>query len=282
MVKYSDQEKRKYCQQVESRQKTHKDVMQETGMSKHQVKRWMEKYYRGDFGNHKQSETVLVIPDLHCPFEHQDALDFLRLVNHRFNPKEVVCLGDEVDFHAMSRWPTDPDGMSPGQELKNAIVHLQPFYAEFPVVKVCISNHTIRPQKLMKEYEIPRAFWPTYETMLNAPDGWNWAKEWVIDDVVYIHGDAGKGGKNGWAANTEIYHKSCVVGHWHSRAGVVYDNEFFNMNTGCLINPKAYAFDYAEKAHKKPNLGCGLVFGGKTAIFVPMHVDDNNRWIGTL
>ena len=229
-----------------------------------------------------KDNIVLAIPDLHCPFHHPDALPFLQYVDYKFSPSKKVCLGDEADFHAASRFPTDPDGMSPGDELQATREALQPFYEAFPEMQVCVSNHTIRPKKMMKELGFPSELWPAYRDMLQAPDGWTWHDEIIIDDVKYIHGDQGKGGKHGWTSNSEVYHMSCVVGHWHSRAGVYYDSEMFNLNAGCLIDDAAYAFQYAKNAHKRANLGCGLVINGEVAHFIPMRTDENNRWIGRL
>ena len=75
-----------------------------------------------------KENIVLAIPDLHCPFQHPDALEFIKHVRDRFHVTEVICLGDEIDAHAFSRWPKDPDGMGPGQELKAAIEALIPWY----------------------------------------------------------------------------------------------------------------------------------------------------------
>ncbi len=227
-------------------------------------------------------KVVLVIPDLHCPFHHPDALAFLQEVERRTNPDEIVNLGDEVDFHAFSRWPKDPDGLSPGGELRAAIEALIPFYVAFPKMRVCVSNHTIRPHKLMKLTGLPAAMLPAYSTMLNAPDGWSWHEHIIIDNVRYMHGDQGKGGLNGWTKNSEVYHQSVVVGHWHSKAGVYYDSAMFNVNAGCLIDPTAYAFDYARHSHKKANLGCAVVTGGRKAAFLPMLLDADGRWVGYL
>ena len=226
--------------------------------------------------------VVLAIPDLHCPFEHLDALDFLKAVQAAYKVTEVICLGDEIDAHAFSRWPKDPDGMGAGQELAAAIEALIPFYVAFPDVQVCVSNHTIRPKKMMKEIGLPARLWPTYETMLNAPDGWSWHEHIIIDNVRYMHGDQGKGGMNGWTKNSGVYHQSTVVGHWHSKAGVYYDSGMFNLNAGCLIDRKSYAFDYAKNSHKGPNLGCGIVIDGKVGHFIPMITDSDDRWVGYL
>lgn len=236
----------------------------------------------GVFCEPAKGSVVLAIPDLHCPFNHPDALDFLLAVRDRIKPDKIICLGDEVDFHAYSKWPKDPDGMGPGQELKAAIESLIPFYVAFPEVQVCVSNHTVRPVKQMKMMGLPQAFFPQYSMMLNAPDGWSWHEHIIIDNVRYMHGDQGKGGMNGWTKNSEVYHQSTVVGHWHSKAGVYYDSSMFNVNAGCLIDEKAYAFEYAKNSHKRPNLGCAVITHGRKAVFLPMLLDENGRWIRSL
>lgn len=227
-------------------------------------------------------DIVLAIPDLHCPFQHPDAFDFLRAVKIKYKPTKIVFLGDEIDACAFSRFPKNPDGHSAGKELEEAKAALIPFYVEFPKALVCVSNHTIRPHKLMREIGIPQVLWPTYSTMLNAPDGWVWKEHHIIDNVRYMHGDQGKGGSMGWTSNTEVYHQSVVVGHWHSKAGVFWDSMMFNVNSGCLIWTPSYAFDYARHSHKKPNLGCTIVTNGVRPDFIPMLVDNNYRWIGKL
>ena len=90
------------------------------------------------------TNVVLVIPDLHCPWEHQDALAFLKAVRAKYQPNIIVNLGDEVDFYGMSRFEHDPDVINPGHELSLAVKHLIPFYREFPDVLICQSNHTHR------------------------------------------------------------------------------------------------------------------------------------------
>ncbi len=226
--------------------------------------------------------VVLAIPDLHCPFEHPDALAFLKAVKERYKPDVVVCLGDEIDAHAFSRYPMDPDGLSAGQELKASIEHLQPFYRLFPNMLVCESNHTVRPWKKMFDNGIPAAFLPTYSTILQSPDGWKWAGYWEIDGVRYMHGDAGKSGQYAHINYMKALKKSVVIGHIHSYAGVNYEGDHFGLNSGCLIDAKAYCFKYAKNMPIAVNLGCSLILRGKQAFFIPMLTNDDGRWIGRL
>lgn len=227
---------------------------------------------------------VLVIPDLHCPFEHRDALKFLKAVRKKFKTTEVVCLGDEVDMAAVSDYTKDPDGLSPGDELKEAVKHLKVFYKEFPKAKVCTSNHTARPYRRAFQFGIPSAFIKSYHDFLQAPIGWTWAESYTLDGVRYEHGE-GYLGRDGALKAANANGRSTVIGHIHSFAGIQYsatpEQLFFGFNSGCLINRHAYAFAYGKHMSAKPILGCGVVIDG-TPHFIPLRLNKKHRWTGKL
>jgi hypothetical protein len=238
---------------------------------------FLERVKRADRG-----ETVLVIPDLHIPFNHIDALDFLKAVKDKYHPTQFVCLGDEIDAASFSRYTPDPDGMTPGQELAKAIEGLVPFYLEFPNMLVCESNHTVRPWKKAFDAGLPASFLPSIAKILNAPDGWQWASRWEIDGVLYIHGDNGKSGQYAAVNYMKSAKQSVVIGHIHSYASVFYEGNDFAMNTGCLIDHTAFCFKYAKNMLTRVNLGCGIVIDGKEAHFIPMRLNPQGRWQGYL
>jgi len=225
---------------------------------------------------------VLAIPDMHHPFCHQDTLEFLKAVRDKFACNKFLCLGDEIDAHAFSRYPKDPDGLTGGQEIQKARECLLPFYLEFPEMLICESNHTVRPWKQAFEAGLPSSFLPSYAMFLNAPDGWKWASRHVIDDVMYIHGDAGKSGFTAHINYMKAFKRSMVIGHIHSYAGVNYEGRHFGMNAGCLIDVEAYCFKYAKHMPISVNLGCGVIKNGNEAHFIPMHHDSHGRWTGKL
>lgn len=225
-------------------------------------------------------EVVLAIPDMHHPFCHPDALAFLKAVRDKYQPTKFVCLGDEIDAHAFSKYPKDPDGLAPGLEITQAREALIPFYREFPEMLVCESNHTVRPWKQAFSAGLPASFLPTYSTFLNAPDGWKWAHSHEIDGVRYIHGE----GRSGFSAHIHFmrgYKQSVVIGHIHSYAAVSYEGSLFAVNSGCLIDANAYCFRYAKHMPIPVNLGCSIIHHGKRAEFIPMHTE-NGRWTGSL
>lgn len=216
---------------------------------------------------------VLVIGDIHAPFNHRYYLDFLNDTYNTWKCDTVVCIGDEVDFHALSKYPQDPNGYGAGDELINAITALRPYYEAFPVVKVVTSNHTARPLKKAFEAGIPTQFLKDYKQFLDAPDGWSWSRQLEIDGVLYHHGEGYSGALGAYKAAMNAM-RSTVIGHIHSHAGVTYiQTEFdrlFALNVGCGVDIEAYAFAYGKNCAFKPTLACGVVLDGKEAYCIPM------------
>jgi len=232
-------------------------------------------------------DTVLVISDLQVPFQHKDAYDFLEEVANAYPITEVVCIGDEIDFHALSDYDPDPDGFSAGHELQRAIDNLAPLYEMFPEVKSCISNHTLRPFRRAYKCGIPKALMRGYQEFMQAPDDWAWRNYWVIDGVRYEHGhELGGGYGKTVTANAPLKNgRSTVFGHFHSYAGIQYvatpEALLFGFNVGCLIDFKSYAFAYAQGTKSRPVLGCGVVDEG-IPTFIPMLLNKKGRWVGRL
>lgn len=218
-------------------------------------------------------DTVLVISDLHAPFQHKHALDFLSDTYKKFKCTKVVCIGDEVDFHIISRHRPEPDAMGAMDEIRAAIKFLKELYCLFPRVQVCNSNHTSRPFKMAKEVGIPSYFIRKTSEFLEAPKGWTWQDELIIDNVLYFHGE-GFSGQSGAINAACIKRMNTVIGHLHSFGGAMYHsngyNTIFGLNVGCLIDVEAYAFRYGKPLKNKPTIGVGIVIEGEQADFIPL------------
>ncbi len=95
-----------------------------------------------------------------------------------------------------------------------------------------------------------------------------------LDNVIYSHGDSGKGGR--WAAlsNATDNFSSWVQGHLHSVAGVNYyanvHKRIFGLSTGCGVDHDALSMYYGKRFNSKPIVGCGIVLDGEHAFFEPM------------
>lgn len=228
---------------------------------------------------------VLVIPDMHCPFQHPDAVEFLAAAKKKYNPDRIVCLGDETDQHALSQHDPDPAGYSVGHEHIAALDALAPIYELFPVVSVCTSNHGERIFKRAYKANIPKTFLKDYAEFMNSPPGWHWEHKFVIDDVVYEHGEGVSGQLGAMKRAISNGFRSTVIGHLHADAGVLWqscgEKQIFAMNAGCLIDPTAYAFAYGKHSARKPMIGIGIVDKGHPT-FVAMQLDKRGRWNGNL
>ncbi len=228
--------------------------------------------------------NAICISDLQIPFEHKDALDFILHVKKTFfrgiDPR-IICMGDEVDQYTLSRYTTSPRAMSPKAEFDEARLRLKNWFKEFPDVRVCISNHTYRVCKRADEAGIPEGFMKTIGEAYEAPPTWLWRQKWLIDNVLFEHGEGVSGPLA--AIRAALQNRiSTAIGHQHSNGCVIWNasafDMIFGMNTGCLIDIDQYAFDYVKIIRNKPTLGCGVICDG-TPYFVPMLVDQNNNWL---
>ena len=219
------------------------------------------------------TNTVLIVPDLHCPYQHPGAVDFLADVKRRYRPRSVVCIGDEIDAHALARWTPDPDLDGPGVELAKASAALKPLYKLFPSVSVCESNHTLRPWKKAREAGLPGALLRSVGEIVGAPAGWRWAPWHRLAGVLYTHGDGYSGFDCSRRAAT-AHRCPVVMGHVHSAAGVWHAQGYFDrvwgLSVGCLIDPDSPAFSYGRYHAARPVLGCGVIVDGVPQ-FVPMN-----------
>ena len=231
--------------------------------------------------------NVLVVPDLHIPFEHPDALAFVLAVDRIWFPgstRAVVFLGDEVDSHSISRHMPDPDGRSPRDELEAAKRRLRDWYAAFPSAFVCVSNHTVRPWKRAFEAGLSQLFMRSVADVYEAPKTWQWADRWILHGVCFEHGENVNGPMGALNAAKDNRMPTCI-GHLHSFAGVIHADSFathiWGMNAGCLIDVGAYAFSYAKTMRKKPSIGCGAIRNGIPQ-WIPMMQSPEGRWIGAI
>lgn len=228
--------------------------------------------------------VVLSWPDSHIPFEHKDAYSFLSHVKKLYKPTTIVCLGDLEDWHGISFHDKDPDGYSAGHEYLELKKRIRPYFELFPKVLVCTSNHGSLPFRKAFAYGLPSQLLKSYKDILEAPDGWQWADHWVVDGVIYEHGDPFTGRDAAIKAATQNM-QSTVIGHVHSFAGIQYSANskhlIYGFNSGCLIDKDRYAFAYAKKYKQKPILGCGIITNG-IPTFIPMILNKSSRWIGRL
>jgi len=212
----------------------------------------------------KSNETrVLCIGDLHEPFCLDGYLEFCIEMYKKHNCNRVCFIGDVIDNHASSYHETDPNGISGGDELELAISKISEWYKAFPVADVTIGNHDRLIMRKAQTGAIPSRWIKAYKEVLETPN-WNFTERVIIDNVQYIHGEAGTA-----SAKCRADMMSTVQGHLHTQcytqwfAGANF--KVFGAQVGCGIDHESYAMAYA-KAGKKPIIGCAIIIGGKTCI----------------
>lgn len=232
----------------------------------------------------KVAKSILVISDLHCPYQHPDTVPFLKAVKAKFKPDQVVCIGDEIDYHALSYHESNPDLPSAGQELEEAIEALKPIYKMFPNVSVVESNHGSMVLRKAMTGGIPTKALKSYNDILEAPKGWNWVFDITLQTslgpVYFCHGKSGTPGRL-----ASQYGMSTVQGHFHERSQISYistpEKLMFDAHTGCLANDKSLALGYNKVNPKRPIVSLLVIINGIPQI-VPMVLNKSGRWIKSL
>ena len=227
-------------------------------------------------------KNTLVIPDLHAPFHHIDSIPFLVAVRDRFKTEQTICLGDETDQHALSYHEHDPNLYSAGDELAQAAEFLGQLHREFPVMRLCESNHGSMVYRKAMTHGIPKGMLKTYEEIYNVK-GWSWHEE-IIETINHKIKVCFKH-SFGSTVHTALPKQGgvCIVqGHHHSKCNVEWletpTNRLFGMTAGCLIDSTSLAFAYNRLSPARPFLACGVILNGMP-INIPMWTDHRGRWI---
>ena len=210
----------------------------------------------------KKERRILVIGDIHAPFTLDGYLEFCQNTYANYNCNQVIFIGDIIDNHYASFHTSDPDGLGGGDELDVAVQVVKEWANAFPVADVTIGNHDRIIMRKAFDSQIPQRWIKSYNDVLGTK--WNWQDRVVYDNVQYVHGEGG-------TARTKSKNDmmSTVQGHIHTQAYCEWmvgrNFRIFGMQVGCGVDGKSYAAAYA-KNFKKQAIGCGVVFGGHTAI----------------
>lgn len=233
-----------------------------------------------------KKKRVLVISDIQAPFHHKDTLPFLKAVKKKYKPNHIVNIGDVTDSYCLSAWGTDPDAISAKDEIKQMQKLVKALGKMFPKMDVLTSNHDLRLNRAAFRAGIPSHFLKGYHDWMGCPKGWTFHDEFILDGIMYCHGDEmGAGGQLAPLNRVKHYGMSTVAGHLHTQSCIMYmatrDKLMFGMQVGCLIDRKQLAFAYAKKALRKPVLTVGFIDNG-VPLLIPMLLDNDGNWVGKL
>jgi len=212
------------------------------------------------------NSRILFISDMHIPYHHKGLLPFLEGLKVRYEPTRIICVGDELDKHAMSFHDHDPDLPSAGDELKKSLPVIKEIEKLFPKMDLIDSNHGSLLYRKAKYHGIPRHYLRGYNEVLEVGEGWKWNFDLTLDlpdgQQVYVH--HGKGANALRVA--QLMGMSYVAGHYHESFGVQYCSTpaslIWAMQCGCLIDRKSLAFAYSNNNMKRQVIGTGLIIDG--------------------
>lgn len=230
----------------------------------------------------KKNRYVLCISDLHCPYHHKDTIPFLKALKNEYPIDRVICLGDEVDHHSISFHTSDPDlPFSPSSELEKSIQYMHELYDLFGKVDVMESNHGSLVYRRQKFHGLSRHVIKSYQEILEAPSGWQWHRDLVLDlsngqQCYFTHGM----NANGLKASQDMS-MNIVQGHYHNKFDIEYwsnpNNLYWSMHIGCMIDDDSLAFAYNKNIIKRPLIGHGIIIEGLPKL-LPLIKKKDGRW----
>ena len=232
-------------------------------------------------------KNILIISDIHLPFQHPQAFEFLEKVKKDVRPDHVISIGDILDFGSVqiSR-PSDPNIDSPVFELEKAKKEIKTLEKLFPKMQICWGNHDLRLLRKAELVGIPRSMIRNINSILEVKAKWTWHDKIIMtmpngQSVYFTHNFK----QNALSSSKELG-CSFVQGHYHTLGLSI---QFwssptalnFAMNVGCLINPKADAFRYQKNFLKRPILGCAAIIDSSPRLY-SMLLNDKGRWVGKI
>lgn len=214
----------------------------------------------------EDNSRILVISDLHCPYQDPDAIDFLQMLERRYNFTRIISVGDEQDISAASFHDANVDMLSAGHELAAAQKVLQELERIFPKMDIMSSNHGDLYYRRAKHHGIPLHVIKSYNDVLGVGEGWQWHSDLIVrlptdEDVYFCHGKSQNGLK--LSQNMSM---NCVQGHFHNSFNVQYWSSpralYWSMQVGCLVDDKSLAMSYNKLTVNRPIIGCGVIIDG--------------------
>lgn len=231
-----------------------------------------------------KKKTILTISDMHLPYEHKDAIRFLRALAEVYQPDLVVSLGDMVDWHSISFHSKNPNLLAPGDELDAIRAKIEIVEELFPEMIIVGSNHGDLPLRKMKDAGLPVQFLRDYNDIYGVGKKWQFVDDLTLkheDEIIYVaHGISKDAQKV--AAQRGVHH---ICGHFHTEFRVDYvsnpRNLLWGVNGGCLIDREALAYEYGKLTLDRPIIGTPVIYEGYP-ILEPMLLKEGGKWTGKI
>jgi predicted phosphodiesterase len=230
-------------------------------------------------------KRILVIGDLHFPYQHKSALNFLRKIKEKYSPDLVISIGDEVDGHAISYHEKSVKLDSAGVEYIKAKKCIKELEKIFPKLKILESNQGSLHLRKAQTAGIPEDYIKGYNDIWDVGEGWSWHYELIEKmsngEELYLHHARSS---SALKASQQLC-MNVVFGHHHNKQSIEYWSSGYQTKfgafTGCLVDNDSLAMAYGKIHLKKPLLGSLLILNGKPVI-IRMNVNKAGIWDGKI
>ena len=125
--------------------------------------------------------NFLVISDLHIPYQHKDAFDFLMHTKKKYNCTQILNVGDVIDHHQGSYHESEPDAMDAEAEYYAAKKDCKVLQEMFPKMVITVGNHDCIPQRKLKTAGLPTTMVADYNALYDLKDSWQWVDQHKFD-----------------------------------------------------------------------------------------------------
>ena len=118
------------------------------------------------------TSRILVISDMHIPYQNEKMFDFLAALKDKYCPTLVVSVGDEADKAGLSYHEKSPSMMTAADELHLARMYIKQVEKLFPKMYILHSNHGSLAFRKSASAGIPAAYLKSYNDVFGVGAGW--------------------------------------------------------------------------------------------------------------
>jgi hypothetical protein len=209
------------------------------------------------------------VGDVHAPWIHKPTFSKILQIVESFKPEIIVQIGDIYDMLSYSRFPKNPNTISPEVELQEGRAVAEEMWkllqkkSNKAKCYQILGNHDVRPAKKAMELapELATLIGNQTRALFEFEDVQtihDHTQELILGEICFIHGYRSKLGDH-----CKHNMMNTVVGHSH-RGGTFFmptikGKKIWELNAGYVANPAAEPLRYSQQKYIHWTHGVGLV-----------------------
>lgn len=214
-------------------------------------------------------DRLLIVPDVHAPYQHKQAFAVLCEVAKGWAPTHVVCLGDFADMYCVSSHPKDPRVKLPLEQevagVNEALDQLDKAVGRRAKKHFLQGNHETRLSRFLVE-KAPELIGCVDWADLFKLDKRRWQvtpykKSITIGDLRLTH-DVGRAGVNAARQSMIDLGDNIAFGHTHRLQvhyqGQLYGKPHVGATMGWLGDPEAIDYRHQDSVSRDSIHGFGV------------------------